>query len=95
MTLWNATANRVRCMRTTRVLQSYLDGALDDVAAQRVAEHLEACRRCGLEASVYQEIKTTLRHRDRSVDPVTLERLRRFGEQLAQGDQSSSGDHGA
>ncbi|MDA8056891.1 MAG: zf-HC2 domain-containing protein [Actinomycetota bacterium] len=78
-----------------RVLQSYLDGALDEVAARRVAEHLEDCRRCGLEAEVYQEIKAALGEGDRTVDPRAVERLRRFGEQLARGDLPAHGDHGA
>jgi predicted anti-sigma-YlaC factor YlaD len=95
MKVWNATASRMRCMATMRVLQTYLDGALDEVAARRVAEHLEDCRRCGLEAEVYQEIKTALGEQDRTVDPRAIERLRHFGEQLARGDASAHGDHGA
>lgn len=95
MTLWNETTSRVRCMRTMRILQTYLDGSLDEVSGRRVAAHLEECRRCGLEASVYSEIKAALRDKNRLVDPQALDRLRRFGEQLAVNDQSSSGDHGA
>ena len=95
MKVRNATASRMRCMATMRVLQTYLDGALDEVAARRVAEHLEDCRRCGLEAEVYQEIKTALGEQDRTVDPRAIERLRRFGERLARGDASAHGDHGA
>ncbi len=95
MKVWNATAGRMRCMATMRVLQRYLDGALDEVAARRVAEHLEDCRRCGLEAEVYQEIKTALGERGRALDPRAIERLRHFGEQLARGERSADGDHGA
>lgn len=95
MKVWNATASRMRCMTTMRVLQTYLDGALDEVAARRVAEHLEDCRRCGLEAEVYEEIKTALGEQDRTVDPRAIERLRRFAEQLARGEPSAHGDHGA
>lgn len=95
MKVWNATKSRMRCMATMRVLQTYLDGSLDEVAARRVAEHLEDCRRCGLEAEVYQEIKTALGEQNRTVDPRTIERLRHFGEQLARGDASARGDHGA
>ncbi|MHB1488095.1 MAG: anti-sigma factor family protein [Acidimicrobiales bacterium] len=90
MTLWNETTSRVRCMRTMRIIQAYLDGTLDDVSATRVAAHLEDCRRCGLEASVYSEIKVALREKDRPVDPGALDRLRRFGEQIASGNQSTS-----
>jgi anti-sigma factor RsiW len=95
MKVWNAATSRMRCMATMRVLQTYLDGALDDVAARRVAEHLEDCRRCGLEAEVYQEIKTALGEHDQPLDPRAVERLRHFGEQLARGDASAHRDHGA
>jgi anti-sigma factor RsiW len=95
MNVWNAAARRKRCMATMRVLQSYLDGVLDEVSAQRVAAHLEDCRRCGLEADVYQEIKAALGARERTVDPRTIERLRRFGEQLALRDPLPGGNHGA
>ena len=77
-------SSRVECLRTMHVLQRYLDGAVDDASAQRVAAHLEHCRRCGLEAEVYGEIKASLARRERPVDPDAVERLRRFGERLAQ-----------
>jgi len=95
MKVWDAATSRMRCMATMRVLQSYLDGALDEVAARRVAEHLEDCRRCGLEAEVYREIKAALGGPNRGVDRLAIARLRRFGEQLARGDASAHGDHGA
>lgn len=95
MTLWKGVASRVRCMRTIRILQPYLDGNLGEMSARRVATHLENCRRCGLEASVYTEIKLALRGKDGPVDPEVLGRLRRFGEQLASSDESGRGDRGA
>lgn len=45
------------CREMSRTLQAYLDGHVDEVTARRVARHLEACRRCGLEAEVYTRIK--------------------------------------
>ncbi|WP_374987044.1 zf-HC2 domain-containing protein [Streptomyces fradiae] len=45
-------------MQVARVLQKYLDGETDEATARRVAVHLEDCRRCGLEASVHQEIRS-------------------------------------
>lgn len=90
-----ATASRMRCMATVRVLQTYLDGELDEAAARRVAEHLEDCRRCGLEAEVYQEIKTALGERHKALDRQAIERLRQFAEQLARGDTFSHSDQGA
>ena len=87
--------NRARCLRTVRVLQSYLDGALDELPARRVADHLEACRRCGLEAEIYRAIKASLSERNRPVDHVTLERLRRFSERLATEEEPTAGETGA
>lgn len=87
--------SRVRCLQTMRVLQTYLDGALDDVSARRVAAHLDDCRRCGLEAEIYGEIKASLAERDRSLDTRTFERLRRFGERLAEEGEAALDDQGA
>lgn len=65
------------CMQVRRVLQRYLDGQLDEVTAKRVERHLEACRRCGLEAATYAEIKAALARRD-GLDPGAVERLTAF-----------------
>jgi anti-sigma factor RsiW len=75
----------MNCMQVARILQSYLDGQADEVTARRVAAHLEDCRRCGLEAAVYREIKHSLAGREApAADAVA--RLRGFGEALAGGD---------
>ncbi len=77
---------RARCRRVARVLQSYLDGELEPPTATAVAEHLEACRRCGLEADTYAAIKTAVGAGggDRvAVDRVSVERLRDFARSLA------------
>lgn len=72
------------CREVGRVLQAYLDSEVDDVMAHRVARHLEACRRCGLEAHVYQAVKDALaRRRSRTVDVDAVERLRTFAADLA------------
>lgn len=70
------------CMEVMRVLQSYLDGQTDDVTTQRVARHLDACRRCGLEAATYREIRGVLSRRRGEPDPDTIARLRQFAEQV-------------
>lgn len=75
-----------RCFRTSRVLQSYLDGEADDLTAARVAEHLEECRRCGLQAATYRAIKKALRGGTRDVDELALRRLRTFSRSLAESD---------
>ena len=70
------------CLQVGRTLQSYLDGDLDDLTAQRVTRHLELCRRCGMEAVTYTEIKASLARRGAAVDAAAVTRLRDFGEQL-------------
>ncbi len=71
----------MNCMQVARVLQSYLDGETDEVTARRIAAHLEDCRRCGLEASVYQEIHNALARRA-DPDSAAVDRLRAFGASL-------------
>lgn len=72
------------CAEVGRVLQSYLDGQVDEMTARRVARHLEACRRCGLEARTYEAIKEALARQRTDVDAAALERLRSFGERLVE-----------
>jgi anti-sigma factor RsiW len=72
------------CREVGKLLQRYLDGYADEHATAKVAEHLEDCRRCGLEAAVYREIKASLARRA-PFPETTLARLRRFGDQLATG----------
>jgi anti-sigma factor RsiW len=75
-----------RCRRVARVLQSYLDGETDPPTATAVAEHLEACRRCGLEASAYRAIKSVIATgRFTQVDPLVVARLDDFARSLARG----------
>jgi anti-sigma factor RsiW len=70
------------CREVGKVLQRYLDGHIDELTAEKVAEHLEDCRRCGLELTVYREIKASLARRSPEIPETALVRLRRFGEQL-------------
>jgi len=95
MKLWRGAIARMGCMRTMPNLQSYLDGNLDEVTARRVATHLEDCRRCGLEVTVYTEIKTALAEKRDSIDPDVLDRLQHFASQLASGGDSGNSDNGA
>jgi anti-sigma factor RsiW len=80
--MWG-TKEMASCMKVMRVLQSYLDGHTDEVTTRRVANHLEACRRCGLDAATYRELKASLARRTPQVDADTIERLRAFGRDLA------------
>jgi predicted anti-sigma-YlaC factor YlaD len=71
------------CREVGKLLQRYLDGETDQHATAKVAEHLEDCRRCGLEASIYREIKASLASQATVLPETTLARLRRFGQRLA------------
>lgn len=71
------------CRQVGRFLQRYLDGTVDDLTARRVARHLEACRRCGLEASTYLAIKASLARHEPNLPTDAVRRLRDFGDRLA------------
>lgn len=76
-----------RCLRVSRSLQRYLDGQTTGTTDERIAEHLEQCRRCGLRADTYRAIKQALRAGpDATVDPDALARLREFSATLASSD---------
>lgn len=79
----------VRCVRLSSTLQPYLDGEITDPAlVAAMAEHLEECRRCGLEATTYATLKVALAARARpGADPATREavdRLEAFARSLAE-----------
>ncbi len=72
------------CREVARMLQPYLDGEIDQHTARQVSHHLDDCRRCGLEASTYRELKRRLSDMSRPVDPQVVERLRRFVDELTE-----------
>ncbi len=80
------------CREVGRVLQAYLDGQVDELTAQRVSAHLEACRRCGLEAHVYDELKQALARRSTRVDPSIVERVQAFGRDLVESPPNEAAD---
>jgi anti-sigma factor RsiW len=83
-----------RCRQVANVLQAYLDGEVDPATAHMVHDHLEECRRCGLEAHTYRAIKTAIPAAKASttrieVDPQAIERLRRFAADLSHAEDST------
>lgn len=79
--------SRSECRQAARFLQHYLDGELDSARALSVAEHLETCRRCGLEARAYESIKIAISAGSTTAQPAddeAVERLRSFAEDLAE-----------
>lgn len=73
---------RPECHRVRQILQSYLDGELDDSDAAMVAAHLEHCDRCGIEADLYEQVKESLGRLRQPPDPATIERLRCFAAEV-------------
>lgn len=74
------------CPEVGRLLQRFLDDELDDdVEVEMLSEHLDDCRRCGLEAETYRKITTALASRRSAIPTESVERLREFGAQLARG----------
>lgn len=76
----------VDCREIARLVQAFLDGEIADPRAVRVADHLDACLTCGLEADAYRWLKAAVAGLARADDPRQLERLQRFAEALASGE---------
>lgn len=77
---------QLHCADVARLLQPYLDQEVPDAGVVTAIEsHLEDCRRCGLEADTYESIRRALQARRPALDPDSLDRLRAFGAQLADG----------
>lgn len=77
---------QVSCRQVAKVLQAYLDGELDVPTADKLASHLDECRRCGLEAAVYDALKDSLHRLPGPLPEEPVARLREFGAQLARGE---------
>jgi anti-sigma factor RsiW len=75
------------CAEVGELLQHYLDAELDDRRSRRLADHLEDCRRCGLEADTYERIKHSLAQSQPAVPSDSLARLREFGARIARGEE--------
>ncbi len=74
--------DRIECMRVNPLLQAYLDGELGEQDARRVSRHLDACRRCGLAAGTFRDIKAAMSRLGDEPDRDAVQRLRRFAEGL-------------
>jgi anti-sigma factor RsiW len=90
MRLLGLTHGGLTCPEVGELLQQYLDGTIDDDRVGQIEIHLEECRRCGLEADVYERIKVTLAAQRRDLPADSVERLRAFGEQLARGEDPTT-----
>lgn len=76
-----------RCLQVADLLQRYLDGELEPLAATAVRRHLRMCRRCGLEVRTYRLLKDAVSTRGASqahLDPGAVAELQRFAANLRQ-----------
>lgn len=74
------------CREVARLLQAFLDGEIADPLAVPVADHLQACLTCGMEADTYRWLRAAVAGLARADDPRQLRRLQRFVEALASGE---------
>jgi anti-sigma factor RsiW len=74
------------CHQVGAVLQAYLDGELGAKDAEVVAEHLEHCERCGVEAITVERVIRAIRRQRPDLGTEPLERLAGFVDRLADGD---------
>lgn len=74
----------IGCTRTLRRLESYLDSELDEITAEKITRHLEACDRCGLKAEAYRVVKQSLEKRrvHGAEDDPMVARLHSFADEL-------------
>ena len=50
---WKKKSDELSCRQVGSVVHAYLDGEMSDEDLEAVAEHLDKCRDCALEASTY------------------------------------------
>ncbi len=84
--LFRRRSGHLDCRQVAALLQPFLDGELDGERGREVARHLDDCRRCGLEAQTYREMKAALRRGARQPSPESVQRLRQFVARLAAGE---------
>ena len=48
------------CAKAMKLLQSAIDGELDQHTLGRVNRHMAACKKCGMHARTYEAIKTSI-----------------------------------
>lgn len=75
LTRWQGWAERRRCRAAQRMLQSYVDGELLSDEALRVAEHINRCVDCCMEAASYRLLHEALARLREDVDQARLARL--------------------
>ena len=80
---WGRPRRPLSCRQVGRVLQAYLDDELADGRRELIAQHLEDCLRCGLDASSFRFLTARLAELAPHSDEHQLARLRVFATTLA------------
>lgn len=75
------------CHEVAAVLQSYLDGELAPQDADRVADHLQHCHRCEIEATTVRKVIDAIQRQRSELDAGTYARLTGVLDQLVAPDQ--------
>ena len=70
------------CGQVEAVLQAYVDGELGPEDGERVAQHLEHCDRCDIEASTVDRVIQAIRRQRPDLEADALDRLGRFVDDL-------------
>jgi anti-sigma factor RsiW len=73
---------RLRCRAVAKLIQRYLDVELADTRAVLIADHLDLCPRCGLDAQTWRWLKGAIAGLAPPDDPDQVARLRSFMETL-------------
>jgi len=71
------------CRKALKLMQSYLDGEVEEKLALKVAKHLNACKDCDEESLVYKKIKASLANRPPHVSQDIIDSLTDFTQNLS------------
>lgn len=77
------------CHQVLEVMQSYIDGEVDEKTALNVVEHLEMCERCAHEVHLFRRIQNAVREQADEIDPRIVERLEAYALELSSADPNS------
>lgn len=81
-----ATTKPLNCRQVRKVINLFLDGELPATKHHLVAEHLEVCDMCGIEAAKVEAVIDGLRALRQPVNALVVARLDAFAARIAAGD---------
>ncbi|MEZ5343430.1 MAG: zf-HC2 domain-containing protein [Acidimicrobiales bacterium] len=77
------------CHQVLEVLQSYLDGEVDESVARSVILHLDMCEQCAHEAELFRRIQAAIAAQANDIDAEILDRLETYAMNLRSIDENS------